>query len=560
MWEGAKSSSRGTVGRPGVFSRSGVPSGTDPAHPALAVPQPIAVFVLVLTCGVFAFLIPFASHRSHLLLLSRRTKHENREPWPEDELPRVTVQLPMYNERAVAARAIDAACSLDYPPDRLEIQVLDDSDDVTSWIVEERVDYWRARGLDVRHVRRHSRGGYKAGALAAGTATACGEYLLVLDADFVPGTNLVRELLPPMRDPGVGMVQAAWEHLNHDSSWLTEAQSFLLDGHFLYEQGGRYRGDLFFNFNGTAGLWRRSCVEHAGGWRFDTLTEDLDLSYRAQMAGWRFVYLDDVRVPAEIPEAVPALEVQQRRWAQGGVQTGRKILPALLRSGAPSRVKAEAAIHLFGHLAHPLTWALAFLLFPSAVARRSLGLDHLLGVDLVLFTAATGPFLVFYWMAGQDRGRPRRGRLRAVLRTLALGIGLSIPVSRAVARGLLGSRDGFERTPKKGSAARSWYRADALPVDTVGKVGMAALMIGYLVAALAGGYWGQIPFILLFLSGYVALGVPALGLATPGPSRLDGQEDEEWQPQGGSDDTGLGPLAGLPIGPEPEIPEECEAA
>lgn len=525
--------------------------------------EPIALLVLGATASVFAFLIPFASHRTHLLFLSRRTREEFRTPWPESELPTVTVQLPIYNERAVAARVVDAACSLDYPAELLEIQVLDDSDDVTSWILEERIAEWRARGVDLRHVRRDSRTGFKAGALAHGTQLAEGEFLLVLDADFVPAPDLVRELLPPMQDSGVGMVQAAWGHLNRDASWLTEAQSFLLDGHFLYEQGGRYRGDRFFNFNGTAGLWRRSCIEEAGGWRFDTLTEDLDLSYRAQMAGWRFAYLDDVVVPAEIPDTVAALEVQQRRWAQGGVQTGRKVLPALLRGPYPIRVKLEGVIHLLGHLAHPLTWTLAFLLFPSAVARRVLGLDHLLGVDLLLFTLATVPFVVFYWMAGEERGRPRKGRLRGVLRTLSLGIGLSVPVTRAVLRGLRATDDPFERTPKQGTSRARSYRALALPTDTVCKLLMATLMLGYLSAAVLGGYWGQLPFILLFLSGYLALGVPALRshLAPVETSEsLERQKGEEGKPEGRTSHRWLNPLAGLLVAPEPEVTDECEAA
>ena len=525
--------------------------------------EPIALLVLGATAGVFAFLIPFAFHRTYLLLLSRRKRGEVRTRWPESELPAVTVQLPIYNERAVATRVVDAACSLDYPADLLEIQVLDDSDDVTSWILEERVAEWQARGVDVRHIRRDDRTGFKAGALAHGTALANGDFLLVLDADFVPAADLVRELLPPMQDAGVGMVQAAWGHLNREAGWLTESQSFLLDGHFLYEQGGRYRGGRFFNFNGTAGLWRRACIADAGGWRFDTLTEDLDLSYRAQMAGWRFAYLDDVVVPSEIPDTVAALEVQQRRWAQGGVQTGRKLLPDLLRGSYPTKVKIEGVIHLMGHLAHPLTWALAFLLFPSAVARRALGLDHLLWADLLLFTAATVPFVLFYWMAGEERGRPRRGRLRAVLHTLALGIGLSVPVSRAVLRGLGSSRDPFERTPKRGEGMAPSYRASVLPVDTAFKLLMAVLMLAYLTGAVAGGYWGQIPFILLFLSGYLALGLPALrdhlaGTATV--ESLAGQQGEERDPERRAREGWLKPLAGLLVATEAEVPDECEAA
>lgn len=555
-------------------------------------PDTLALLVLTLTASVFAFLIPFASHRTWLLLRSRRAREENRKPLPDERLPHVTVQLPMYDERAVAARVVDAACRLDYPRERLQIQVLDDSRDVTSWIVERRVAHWRARGVDVEHVRRPDRRGFKAGALAYGCERARGDFFLVLDADFVPAPDLVRKLLPPMTDREVGMVQAAWSHLNRESSWLTIAQAYLLDGHFLFEQGGRYGAGRFFNFNGTAGLWRRRCLEDAGGWQADTLTEDLDLSYRAQMAGWRFVYLDDVRVPAEIPDTATALEVQQRRWAQGGVQTGRKILPRLLRGPFPAGVKLEAVVHLLGHLAHPLTWALALLLFPSAVARRSLGLEHLLGLDVILFGAATIPFLVFYWMAGEARGRPRAGRLRDVLRTLALGIGLSVPVSRAVARGLAGRRDPFVRTPKRGTVRGAGdrtpegagkagsegpgegpeaagegggtYRALSVPFDVAAKLTMAALMSAYLMAAVGGGYWGQIPFIVLFLSGYVGLGLPALGewiaSSSDGAQGVEREDPEEGQPQGGAHGDGLEPLPALLIAGQPEVADECEAA
>lgn len=472
--------------------------------------DPVAVLVLVLTGGVLAFLLPFASHRTYLLLLSRRVRKEIRVPWPEEALPHVTVQLPVFNERHVVERLIDAACALDYPAHLLEIQILDDSDDATRALAEERAARWRARGIQVEHVRRSAREGFKAGALAHGVALARGEFFLVLDADFVPAPDLLRELLPPFQDEGVGMVQARWDHLNRNESWLTRAQSFFLDGHFLFEQGGRYAGGRFFNFNGTAGMWRRSCLEDAGGWKADTLTEDLDLSYRAQMAGWRFVYLDDVGVPAEIPSTVAALEVQQRRWAQGGIQTARKVLPELLRGPWPLATKAEAVIHLCGHLAHPLTLLLALLLFPSAVARRSLGLEGYLALDLLMFTAVTVPFMVFYWKAARLRGLPREGLAGSVARTLAVGVGLSVPVTHAVFRGLSGGRDPFMRTPKRGTEARSGYE-QRMPVgDLLGKTGMAGLMLLYLALAAAFGYWASIPFILLFLGGHGALALPGL--------------------------------------------------
>ena len=538
----------------------------------------VALLVMALTLGVLAFLVPFAFHRTLLLLLSGRSRSEHVTPWPEEQLPHVTVQLPIYNERHVVSRLIDAVCLIDYPARLLEVQVLDDSDDTTRQIVSERVAHWRARGVDVVHITREHRDGFKAGALAEGTSVAKGEYLLVLDADFVAPPDLLRDLLPPFRDPAVGMVQARWDHLNRNETWFTEAQSLLLDGHFLFEQGGRYNGDRFFNFNGTAGVWRRTCLEDAGGWHTDTLTEDLDLSYRAQMAGWRFVYLDHVAVPAEIPSTVEALEVQQRRWAQGGIQTARKILPALLRGSYPLAVKAEAVIHLCGHVAHPLTWALALLLFPSAIARRSLGLEQYLLVDLLIFTAATVPFMIFYWSAGRRRGHAGPGLVRGVARTLALGIGLTIPVTRAVFRGLAGYQDPFVRTAKTGNAQDGLYPRVPVRLDDVGKSVMAALMATYLALAIAGRYWGQLPFILLFLTGYAGLALPVLrsgwgarrgaalgelraeGYAlVPDLGSIDCEQNEEGDPEQQAHRDGLRPLAGVLEGGQPEVAEEREA-
>ena len=518
----------------------------------------LAYAVLVLTGGVLLFLLPFASHRTYLLWLAHRGPGREgpapeRGPWPAAELPRVTIQLPVYNEAAVVERLVDAACAVDYPARLLEVQVLDDSTDHTSEVARRRVEAWRRRGVRVEHIRRPTREGYKAGALAHGLREATGEFILVLDADFVAPADLVRRLLPPFRDPGVGMVQARWDHLNQERSWLTRAQGLFLDGHFFFEQGGRHAAGRFFNFNGTAGMWRRSCLEEAGGWEADTLTEDLDLSYRAQMAGWRFAWLEDVGVPAEVPGGVGALEVQQRRWAQGGIQTARKILPDLLRGPWPSRLKLEAVVHLCGHLAHPLTLLLGLLLFPAAVARRALGLDYLLWLDLPLFLAATGSFVLFYGAAGRRRARPWRVVVPGVVRTLSLGIGLSAPVSRAVLRGLTGARDGFVRTPKRGGARRSAYPGGSAPADTAVKLGLAAVLLVYLGLAVGGGYWAQIPFILLFASGYLWLGLPDVAgrvrrhrdVPTDG---ADGEEREDGEPEDEPTPQGLRPDAGVLVG------------
>ena len=471
---------------------------------------------------VLALLLPFAGHRLSLLLLSRRRAPDGEAPvmgghagpqrTSDSSPPRVTVQLPVFNEKHVVERLIDAACCLSHPRTHLQIQVLDDSTDETTTLAERRAREWRRRGVDIAVHHRVDREGYKAGALAAGLESATGRYVLILDADFVPRPDLLHQLLPSMADPGVGMVQARWDHLNEDESWLTRAQALLLDGHFFLEQRGRYRGGRFFNFNGTAGLWRRQALVDAGGWQSDTLTEDLDVSYRAQMAGWRFVLRDDVGVPAELPNTPASLLVQQRRWAQGGVQTARKVLPRLLRAPFGPAVKFEAFIHLCGHLAHPLTFALSILIVPSAMGRLALGMDGLWWLDLALFMAATAPFILFYGTAARRRGRTRGETVRGVAGTLALGAGLSVLLSRAVLRGLWRFRDPFERTPKAGGAGRSSYEGSGGGFRGRGlAVGAGAFMVVSGVVAVAGGQWGSLPFVALFAAGYLSLGLgPAL--------------------------------------------------
>ena len=529
-------------------------------------PEALAYITLFVTAGVLALLLPFALHRTYLLWLSRRERSVVREPLPESQLPRVTIQLPVYNEVHVIGRLVDAACGQDYPRDRFDVQILDDSTDGTTDVAAGLAAEWRARGVSVEHIRRGTRAGYKAGALAYGTERSRGDFLLVLDADFVAPPALIRSILPPFRDPGVGMVQARWDHLNADDSWLTKGQSLFLDGHFFFEQGGRFKSGRFFNFNGTAGMWRRTCMQEAGGWRADTLTEDLDLSYRAQMKGWNFVFLEDVGVPAEIPSTVGALEVQQRRWAQGGIQTAKKVLPELLRGPWPLGVKLEATVHLCGHFAHPLTLLLGLLLLPSQIARRTLGIEQYLLPDLLVFAAATLPFLMFYTQAARRRGRIGSWSLRAVPQALALGVGLTVAVTGSVIRGLFHKGDDpFVRTPKRGSAASTSYRAPVATRDLILKLSVGALMACYLVGALLAGFYGSVPFIVLFGSGYLGLGLKRLAeLGGGGPSRepdgVIGKKSEHGHPEQQPGPHGLRPDPLGVIGLEAPVAEEYEPA
>jgi len=423
----------------------------------------------------------------------------------------------VYNERAVIERLIDAACALDVPRDRLEIQVLDDSTDETTAIATAIAARHRARGVNVTVLHRARRDGFKAGALAAGLERAHGEIIAVFDADFVPATDFLRRVVGRFEDPHVGMVQTRWDHLNRGQSPLTAAQAVMLDSHFLLEHTGRMAAGLFFNFNGTAGVWRRACIEDAGGWTHDTLTEDLDLSYRAQLRGWSFVFDPTVRAPAELPGDIHALKSQQRRWAKGSIQTARKLLPAVWRSTRPRRVKIEAFIHLTSNVTYPLLLVLGLLLLPVIWMSTPSSPTLALAFQVVVLVLAVAPVVVFLllgqWLAG------RRGIVvvRDVAMALVLGVGMSVTNTRAVIEGLGTSVGAWERTPKTGCGGRSdrarLYRAIRSPDGWI-EVGLAAFFM--LVAGLAvrAGHTEALPFVTLLLLAFGWVGAMTLHTAT----------------------------------------------
>ncbi|MDX1503248.1 MAG: glycosyltransferase [Thermoanaerobaculia bacterium] len=470
--------------------------------------QPFEQLILTiyyLTLGILAI---YGAHRLVLLGLYYRTRGAHPPAPPPPSLwPRVTVQLPLYNEMYVAERLIRAVAALDYPADRLEIQVLDDSTDETREIVAAEVARQRARGVEVHHLRRGDRVGFKAGALAAGLRQARGELLAVFDADFVPRPDFLRRTVPWFADPAVGMVQACWEHLNRGFSLLTRIQAMFLDAHFLIEHAARNRAGRFFNFNGTAGIWRRRTIVEAGGWQHDTLTEDLDLSYRAQLAGWRFLFLPDVKVPAELPVEINAFKRQQFRWAKGSVQTARKLLGRVFRSPVPLGVKAEAFFHLTSNGCYLLMVALSLLVFPAMEMRRGADPTLILAVDLPLFAFATLSFVAFYLGSQAARGGSWWRQLRRLPALMGLGIGLAINNARAVLEGLRRDVGVFERTPKYSveGAIANW-RGKRYRVDGDLSVLAEGLLALYFVAAFAvaviSDMWLSLPFLYLFVQGF----------------------------------------------------------
>ncbi|NJL27952.1 MAG: glycosyltransferase [Thermoanaerobaculia bacterium] len=484
----------------------------------------LALYYLIL--GVLA---AYGVHRLVLVSVYWRTRRsapsQTSLPSEPRAWPVVTVQLPIFNEKYVATRLIEAACALDYPRTRLEIQVLDDSTDATRELVAEQVERLRAQGHDVHHLHRENREGFKAGALAAGLVQARGELIAVFDADFLPGPDFLRRTVPPFADPAVGMVQARWGHLNREYSLLTRVQAILLDGHFIVEHAARNRGGCFFNFNGTAGVWRREAIDDAGGWEHDTLTEDLDLSYRAQLAGWRFVFLPEVVVPAELPAEINAYKSQQHRWAKGSIQTGRKLLAKVLRAPLPWHAKLEALVHLTNNSAYLLMLALSVLVFPAMYLRQGASWWTLLAIDLPLFLAATVSVLIFYTVSQAAQPGPLVPRLLQLPALMGVGIGLAVSNSRAVISGFFEDGGVFHRTPKyniegtKGGWEDKSYRLRrGLSFYLEAAFALYFVLCFYL--AWQHEMWLSLPFLYLFLQGYVymtLLGLlPGLGRSSSG--------------------------------------------
>lgn len=449
----------------------------------------------------------------------------------EADLPRITVQLPLFNELYVVDRLLKAVTAIDYPREKLEIQVLDDSTDETVKVAEAVVAKYAEQGFDIHYIHRDDRTGFKAGALENGNKYAKGELFAIFDADFVPKPDCLRKLVDFFTDPMVGCAQMRWSHINGRYNLLTRLQTIMLDGHFVVEQTTRNRTGGFFNFNGTAGIWRRQAIEMSGGWQHDTLTEDTDLSFRVQLMGWKFVYLLDEDAPAEIPVEINAFKAQQRRWAKGVMQVGLKLYPRIWLAPLPFRVKLEMFFRLTGNISYPLMIVASFLQFPLLLVRYNQPFYHLMVLDLPLLFFSSISVVLFYGSAVWYLDEKRAPRLLHLPLVMGLGIGLAFSNARAVLEALLGVKSEFVRTPKyrvEETTDATWKRKKykrkrgLLPLLELGFAIYFLLAIAYSVRL---HMWGTIPFLLLFFFGFGYMGVMSV-LQTASGKRISAL----WRP------------------------------
>src|SRR3954452_25002884 len=479
---------------------------TDQTFKGLYHPDKFDLMLLIPYFTVLVILASYGIHRYQLVWMYYKNR-KNKVTGPpaefaEENLPRVTIQLPIFNEQFVIDRLVDAVCKIRYPKDKLDIQVLDDSTDETVQVASAVVDRYAAMGYPVSYHHRDNRKGFKAGALDEGLKTSKGELVAIFDADFMPYDDWLIRVVHHFTDPQVGLVQTRWTHINRNYSFLTEVEAILLDGHFVLEHGGRSRSHVFFNFNGTAGMWRRQAIDEAGGWEHDTLTEDTDLSYRAQLKGWEFKYLQDVECPAELPIEMTAFKTQQARWAKGLIQCAKKDLPKVLKSNVNRREKIEAWYHLTANISYPLMIVLSVLLLPAMVIRFYQGWFQMLYIDLPLFMASTFSISSFY-LVSQKELYPRSWwkTLLYLPFLMALGIGLTVTNTIAVMEALFGIKSSFKRTPKY-RVERKGERAQAAKYrKRLGVVPWLELLIGCYFAltiayAIANENYFTIPFLL----------------------------------------------------------------
>jgi cellulose synthase/poly-beta-1,6-N-acetylglucosamine synthase-like glycosyltransferase len=467
---------------------------------------------------VLIVLSVYGLHRYDVIrtYFKHRKNAQGEPPRRFEQLPPVTIQLPLYNERYVVERLIEEVVKMDYPKELLQIQVLDDSTDDTAPFAEALVERYRNMGYPIEYHHRSNRHGFKAGALQEGLETATGELVAVFDADFCPPPEFLLKTVHHFADPKVGVVQTRWSYLNRDYNFLTEVEAMLLDGHFILEHGARSRAGYFFNFNGTAGILRKAMIDDAGGWQHDTLTEDSDLSYRAQLKGWRFVYLPGLACPSELPVEMHGFQVQQSRWAKGLTQVAKKLLPSILKADIPKRVKAEAFLHLTPNISYPLMIVVSALMLPVMIVRFYMGWMQMVFLDLPLIAASFWSISLFYVLAQREL-YPKSWK-RSVLMLpmlMAVGVGLTIINTRAVLEALFGVETAFARTPKYAIGDRpvnlevKKYRRRSgwLPYA---EIACGTYFVGMIAFAIETYNFFSIPFLLLFVFGYYWAGFGTL--------------------------------------------------
>jgi cellulose synthase/poly-beta-1,6-N-acetylglucosamine synthase-like glycosyltransferase len=491
--------------------------------------------VLLVYFAILGTLAVYGAYRIKQVIDFWRYRNFVPEPsgrYTEAELPLITVQLPLFNELYVVDRLLQAVTAFDYPRQKLEIQVLDDSTDETVRVAEAVVEKYAAQGFDIHYIHRADRTGFKAGALENGNKSAKGELLAIFDADFVPKPDCLRKLVDFFTDPMVGCAQMRWSHINGKYNLLTRLQTIMLDGHFVVEQTTRNRTGGFFNFNGTAGIWRRQAIDMSGGWQHDTLTEDTDLSFRAQLMGWKFVYLLDEEAPAEIPVEINAFKAQQRRWAKGVMQVGIKLYPRIWLAPLPLRVKLEMFFRLTGNISYPLMIVASFLQFPLLLVRYNQPFYHLMILDLPLLFFSSISVVLFYGSAVWYLDEKRAPRLLHLPLVMGLGIGLAFSNARAVLEALLGVKSEFVRTPKyrvEDTADATWKRKKYKRKRGLLPLLELSFAIYFLLAITYSArlhMWGTIPFLLLFFFGFGYMGLMSL-LQTASGKKLASL----WKPQ-----------------------------
>ncbi len=482
-------------------------------------------FDLAMTIPYFLVLFVLAMYGLHRYWLVydyfMYSKNVPPPPPPVTSWPRVTIQLPIFNERYVIERLVEAVAQFNYPRELLDVQVLDDSTDETQEVARACVERHAAQGMPIAYIHRTNREGFKAGALENGLKTARCEFVAIFDADFLPQPDFLRQTIPYFLNPEggekIGMVQTRWTYLNSDYSLLTNVETILLDGHFVVEHGARSRRGTFFNFNGTAGVWRRKAIDDAGGWEHDTLTEDTDLSYRSQLKGWKFLYLPQIECASELPVDMNGFKAQQARWAKGLMQTAKKILPKVFRSDVPWHVKAEAFFHLTANISYPLMVLLSTMLLPVMIVRFQGGWFQMLLIDLPLFLASTCSISSFYLVAQRELRPKKWWRTFLYLPfVMATGIGISVRNAQAVLEAIVGKKSEFVRTPKfkiegkQGTFAKKSYKNKA------GWMPYAEVLLGLyfsftVVYAISNENYATVPFLLLFVWGYLYTGLMSLG-------------------------------------------------